>query len=137
MHFLIDAGLLYLLLLSAWHSDLTGILVFGLLAAVIVFHGWWFASASLVLRSDQFVYRIWRKEWLCFWQDPTGFGYSGRSANGRVYVTWKSEGPEFMWPNAKMGPMSQIVCTFGLKPLELAQLMARFRERALYAEQVT
>ena len=101
---------------------------------VLVLTSWWVAlTERLVLRRNGFDYRLGRKQWTCDWSATAGFVYGGSYWSGRwfVRIRWLDIGPEFVILGVRTGKEAELFSTFGLKSSKLADLMNRYRARAL------
>ena len=138
-HIVLAAVPLYLMWLSAWSGQWWWAVIWISVLVFLATNAWTLANARLVLCRANFEYRIARKRWVCNWADTQGFAYGGSrlGADGFVEVHWMVEGPEFMGGTSHIGKLGRLIWTFGLKPLRLAETMARFRQRAIKAERPT
>jgi hypothetical protein len=104
-----------------------GVLLAGVAGAVL----WGFGAARLLLDRQGFEYRLGQKAWRRSWADCTSIKLQNARSGGFVMITWKQEMATMAPLNAKPTLEDGFATSFGLKPKDLADVMNRFRARAL------
>jgi len=99
-------------------------------AAVFVMSG--FGTPRLVLDQDGFTYSVGAKAWRRSWADCKSIKV--RSTGDLVLIAWKQPQPMMAPMNAHPTSEEALPTLFGLKPADLADLMSRFRQRAVGAK---
>lgn len=100
------------------------------LAAVSVFVWWTRAQEGLVLDRDGFAYRIGQRTWRSRWSDCDEFE-ARNGGHARIVIRWKRPHAVFSLFGKGMTSEEVLFNAFGLKAHDLADLMNRFRARAM------
>lgn len=96
-------------------------------AAVFVMSG--FGAARMLLDQDGFTYSVGSKSWRRSWADCKSIKVRG--TGDLVSITWRQPQPTMAPMNARPTSEEALPTLFGFKPADLADLMNRFRQRAL------